>query len=296
MPSEKALVALRVIGRQLDRQIYPSVHGGGLVRPNEIAIGPQLAGKEKDDVEGRRRQEGSEERGERAREAGKSWPAGAAAPFIVGGLYETYREQLTTVCDAYPGSRFWLQDEGFWLLAKSDVLDDLDRRAVFLVAVPFDARQTLQSWGFWTSGSSGFIAWIGPRHTNFPLGSICAFWPGDGTWRNGGSLVQLLDIYSVWAARQLHLELLGRWPGSQLSPWVYERRFETIPGELCGCGSLDKTYDKCCKTRDEQRKVLPDNIEFLFATGGGERKPPSSLFQFIRAPVSPPSVCGDFFA
>jgi hypothetical protein len=184
----------------------------------------------------------------------------------------------------------WAQEGGLWLLARSAVLEGLDRHALFLIAVPFDVHSTVQAWGFWDRGCPAFLTWMGPRHTNFPHGSICAMEPGDGSWGNGGSLVSLLDIYTLWALRQFHLEMLQRWPGSQVARWRYERLHETLPDELCSCGSFNKTYAQCCRPSDLQRNCVANAIKFLAETGGGIRVPPTEVFQFLRRQSSPPPV------
>jgi hypothetical protein len=124
-------------------------------------------------------------------------------------------------------------EQGMWLRIESAVLNGLDRTATFLVALPFDAETFPRAWGFWRI--AGEYRWIGRRHTNFTDGSVCAFVPTSGAWRPGDSLVQLIDLYSVWALRHLHLEEVGHWPGGQFSPHPFYSLVEFAPNELCGC-------------------------------------------------------------
>ena len=177
-----------------------------------------------------------------------------------------------------------------WLLARSAVVHGLDREAVFVVALPYDPLAGVRAWGFWDRHCLAFAQWIGPRHTNFPDGSICAFDMRDGTWRHGDSVVPLLDLYSVWAARQLHLDFFGRWPGSQVARWPYERLLETHADELCSCGSLDKTYAQCCRPKDQQRNFIADALRYIRDTAGGKRQPPDAVIKFLRTQVSPPDL------
>jgi hypothetical protein len=159
-----------------------------------------------------------------------------------------------------------------WLLTDSSVVDGLKPAATFLTAISWPAF-AVKSWGFWRD-SPFSVRWIGPRHTNFPDGSICAFDPTDWTWVFGDSLVSLLDLYSVWALRHLHLQMFNRWPGPQSVFHPYERRVEFQPDEHCGCGS-GRAYGLCCASHDAARKPLPDAVSFSVLFAGGLREPPT---------------------
>jgi hypothetical protein len=93
-----------------------------------------------------------------------------------------------------------MQEGGFWMYTESALLPELGRTVSYLTGVSTD-RHFVKSWAFYSSAVGVF--WIGPRHTNFPDGSICAFEPRDGTWCFGDSLVELLDLYTVWAIRHI---------------------------------------------------------------------------------------------
>lgn len=174
-----------------------------------------------------------------------------------------------------------------WLLSESSVVQGLDRAATFLVAFCW-SKAAVRGWGFWRdSAITG--RWIGPRHTNFPDGSICAFDPADGTWVFGNSIVGLLDLYTVWALRHLHLESFGRWPGPQAVFHPYERRLEFHLDESCGCGS-DKMYRNCCAPRDGARRVVPDFVSFALRFAGGLREPPARVAQFVLNLAQPPPI------
>lgn len=184
----------------------------------------------------------------------------------------------------------WVEPDGIWLLVHSGLVEGLDRDAIFLVAVPFDTSKTTQGWGFWSRGCLAFAQWIGPRHTNFPFGSICAFDQEDHVWSTGDSLVLLFDLYSVWAVRHLYLDRFGKWPGSQTARWSHERQIECREDELCGCGSLDRTYADCCLPGDLRRDKILDAVVFLIETGGGERSPPREVMHFLRTQSKPPAM------
>lgn len=122
--------------------------------------------------------------------------------------------------------------------------------------------------------------WIGPRHTNFPDGSICAFDPADSTWVLGDPLVELLDIYTIWAVRHLYLQTFGRWPGRQSVAHAAERVLEFRPDEYCGCAEGHRLYRECCMTKDLARNRIEDSLTFFWRTGGF-RNPPDAVKKFV---------------
>jgi hypothetical protein len=201
------------------------------------------------------------------------------------GLREAYR-----TLETFP------DDDGIWLLAKSSIISGLAREATFLVAVPYRPGATPRAWGFWVA--AGKHTWIGPRHTNFGDGSICAFSLDEGAWSEGGDLRTLFDLYTVWALRHLHLEVLGRWPGKQYSLGVdprvqaYYRIRENKPHELCGCGSETWRYAECCMTFDRQLDEVELMVHFLRLTPGGfnNRRPPTSVVAFIEGRSGLPRI------
>lgn len=162
-----------------------------------------------------------------------------------------------------------------WLVAQSGLLYGSQRLATFVIGVAFAPALGIRGWGFWSSPFSH--TWIGPRHTNYPDGSICAFEPSDGTWKFGDSLVSLLDLYSLWATRHLHLERLGRWPGRQAAVDPYERLSEIRDDEFCGCERGDALYSECCKDSDSKRRS--EGVDFVRRTG--LRKPPKQILAFL---------------
>lgn len=175
-----------------------------------------------------------------------------------------------------------------WLLVRSAILTGLDREATFLVGLPFIPGVQPRSWGYWSR--SGNHNWIGPRHTNFGDGSICAFSPEDGVWSDGGDLTSLLDLYSVWALRHLYLEVNGRWPGKQYTlagsdprAQAFYRRQECKDSELCGCGSETTRYAECCKPRDMKYGFVELAIAFgrLVPGGFSGRCAPERVTDFI---------------
>lgn len=289
--SPSARSTLELIGRQLDAGIFPRVKNGGIVAPSDPAIYSTLGEKRAhyDHREPRSRSsEGTQPpgtwrpRGQTppwSRAAGP-WPAGQAAP-LVGAAAEPYQQvAVEELQRAYPGTMRWQDDDGLWLLAKSTPLGDLRQAAILLTAISY-SQAMVRSWGFW-SDSTSQAEWIGPRHTNFPDGSICAFFPDDGTWTFGDSLVELLDLYSVWAIRHLHLRHTGRWPGPQAPCHPHERLQEFVETEICGCGSR-LSYGQCCRPRDLARNRVADAVQFALLTGGNIRTPPELVLKFMAS-------------
>lgn len=292
LDAQTAVEAVRAIGIGLDHQVFPTVADGGLVLPRQPTSDHLQLGKEKCYVERTSGSTAGSRKGttRRKRTTGGSWPPSPPPSIVRRSSAAEYEEDFGGLIAAYPRSQVFVAADGIWLVAPSTVVEGLAREAVFVAAIPFDVGRTTQGWGFWTGGSHAFAQWIGPRHTNFPHGSICAFDSRDEAWHTGDSTVVLLDLYSVWAARHLHLEFFGRWPGSQTARWPHERRLECRPDELCGCGSFKKTYSECCYGKDHERYALQDALTFLRETNGGERSPPREILEFLRKQISPPSM------
>lgn len=271
---------LAEIGRQLDRGEFPVVKNGGFVLPGGTTVFPKTLGKEQFDESKRQRRSPADPwAGSRGWQGptGRSRPPGETAPFFGTDESAPYEGALSQIRAAYPGARMWTQEGGFWLYCESALLPHLGRRALFLTGVSVEKR-AVRSWAFW-GGVPGF-SWIGPRHTNFPDGSICAYEPSDGTWIFGDPLVELLDLYSVWALRHFHYEVLGRWPGPQAVGQPYERLLELADDELCGCGA-SVSYGTCCKSADLKRNRVADAVKFCSFTEWSLRQPPASILQFM---------------
>jgi hypothetical protein len=294
-PGEAALApearaVLQQVGAALDEHRLLRVHIDGLVALNKEENGDERQGKRRSEARSRERA---------ARRKGPppgSRPAGTASR--VGGdvLRVGYEGQVTQLIEAYPTLQTFPDEDGMWLLARSSIISGLAREAIFLVALPYRLGPGPRAWGFWTA--AGQPRWIGPRHTNFPDGSICAFSSDDGAWSDGGDLRTLLDLYSVWALRHLHLEVLGRWPGKQYALFgadpraqAWYRRIECKDEELCGCGSETRRYAECCKPSDLQGNIEELTSVFRHWTGGfANRKPPASIMTFVEGRSAIPRI------
>lgn len=283
--SPTAIRTLEVIGKQLDNNIYPAVFNGGFVMPCETGVSTTKGKVTRDERQRKRRPQ----TGPRDGTTGRQRPTSEAPSLVCTDLQAQYESELIAVYEAYPKTQVWQQPGGMLLLMESALIEDIDRTARFLVAVPYHNLAVVKGWGFWGVSCIG-IEWIGPRHTNFPDGSICAFEPSDGTWTLGDPLIQLLDLYSVWALRHLYLKTLGRWPGYQAIHFPFERVFELRPDEHCGCNHSDRLYSECCQKRDLKRNIVADAVDFLLKCYGGHRSPPAIVTDFVLNPHNPPKI------
>jgi len=304
-PERSAHALLAEIGMQLDSGGYPAVYDGGFVGPCKPPVKSQPQGQEKENGESGSRegqpawqrsrpwsapQPWSRPRSRVARwtrTAARSRTCTEAASDVDADLRRQYEAELDDVCFAYPGAKVWQYGNGMWLRTESSLLRGLTKRATFLTAIPFVAGHRAIGWGCWTTPVSA--SWIGPRHTNFPDGSVCAFEPSDGTWSIGDRIVELLDLYTLWALRHLYLEVFSRWPGYQAVPIPYERIQELREGEFCGCERSDRRYEECCKRADSALDQLQALMQFVSLTGG-IRKPPKWLFSSAFGLQAPPEI------
>lgn len=269
---------------------YPQIYNRGIIRPQIPTISPSTRGEQEADhatTKRNRPSTGSRQRpAGRQRKTSRSRQTDTAPQAVVRNLQKQYRVQLTDVVAAFPQTKIVQQKEGIWLLVQSEVLDGLDRTAIFLLALPYDQSRVVRAWGFWKKETS--TEWIGPRHTNFPDGSICAFDPSDLTWVPGDDIGKLLGYYSLWAARHLHIRDFGRWPGQQVAHHSYERRTEFRPDEYCGCSNRDKLYKDCCLLSDLSKDKLVDMLDFQ-SHYGQIRAVPEFITEFAsNSEIEPP--------
>lgn len=285
--TEGVRIMLQELGAALDAHRLPRVHNCGIVSLGG-APSPHLTSETKDERQRKARSAaGSRQRPtRRERPADRSRPVGPSAR-IGGGLRAAYEAQLVDVREAYPTLQAFPAAEGMWLLARSTILPGLQRDATFLVAVPFGTGLLPKAWAFWNLASG--TRWIGPRHTNFGDGSVCAFAIADRIWFDGQSIATLLDVYTVWALRHLHLELLGRWPGRQYALTdpddsrvaAYYRRAEFQDDELCSCESHLR-YAACCKTDDYSHNFMQAASAAIRLVVSFSRRPPPEILAYME--------------
>lgn len=279
----QAIEILGKLGQQLDVDIFPRVCNHGIVTPGDVDGSDFFRSQENKHERQRTRRSETRSwtrpsRGQR--QAGRSGTPCPTTSTVCADLRVQYQNELKEVLQAYPETKIWQQDDGLWLQTESLLLPGLSQKAVFLTGIPFSRERLPRGWGFWLRTPLNHPLWIGPRHTNMPDGSICAFDPEDGTWEVGGSLITLLDLYTLWALRHLHLHVVGYWPGRQVATYVIERVLEIKPNELCGCGG-DKSYIDCCRPADLNSNLPSAAIKF-HDLGGFRRCPPMEISRFIQ--------------
>ena len=304
IPSEATLTpevraVLLELGAALDGHKPLQVHNHGVVAMVEEFLSTNQAKENGNERQCKRRPTAGSWEGSARRKGQTSGPrTSRSTPRLSGGdLRKAYEEQVTRLADAYPTLQTFPENDGMWLLAKSEIVSNLQRGAAFLVALPYLGGAGPKAWGYWTSDAG--TTWMGPRHTNFQDGSICAFSPGEGAWSEDGDLRTLFDLYSVWALRQLYLESFGRWPGKQYSlsgedvrMQAYYRLVECKDDELCGCGSENRKYADCCKWSDQQFDITQLMTLFLkrVENGFASRRPPVSITNYIEGRSSMPAI------
>ena len=268
---------LKHLGQQLDQGCVLEVIDGGIVTPG-VTSNLNHSGEESTHVS-RQTKRGSaagSRQGAEGWQRPTGWSTSPRPPLIITDFQANYEAELNDISTAYPGTKVWQKQDGMWLRTESALLQGASRNAVFITGIPYSDAFTLRSWAFW-----GGFEWIGPRHTNFPDGSSCAFEPSDRTWQLGESLVPLLDLLTVWALRHLHNLVFDRWPGRQAVRHPYERIDEIRDDEYCGCdGYPPKPYAQCCRDCDLKRNRIADAVNFTLHTGG-VRRPPEAIIRFL---------------
>ncbi len=276
---------LRQIGEQLAGGVYPRVLIGGAIVPCNLSDHTQQQGTEHynelpiEDTQGTSLE----------LRTWPSWRLGEAGPKLPShrttsdecrALRDFYVADVEEVIAAYPGTSVTWLKQGMWLKFESQILREFSERATFLVGVPFDPALKVRAWGFWSTVISAH--WIGPRHTNYFDGSICAFHTDDNSWAHGHSLVKLFDMYSLWACRHLHLRVFGDWPGHQHSSLAIERLAEYHDDELCGCETPSGLYKDCCKPNDILIGPACSIENLAQALNYASRKIPKSIVEYMN--------------
>lgn len=281
---------IRRIGQQLDNGAEMRVKNGGFIAPGKSPVLPATGTKETHHERGKKPARSPTRPRQRAAAGqgttGRPRTASPPAPLAHTDLRQCYEAEIGAVVQAYPGAQAWPSEDGLFLLVESRLLAGLERAAVIVLAIRYQPKPALAGWAFWDG-----LNWIGPRHTNYTDGSICAFDLRDDTWQIGKSLVELLDLYTVWAFRHLHLQVCGRWPGFQSVPLAWDRRRELRGDEFCGCGTKPyKRYADCCQAADWSGMGLRERVQNLLTNRGLKRSPPPEICKFSRERTVPPSL------
>lgn len=268
------LEKLAMLGQAIDVGHLTEVFDGGRVEVLE------LNGKEVNDNEQRQRT-GGPATGTRQGSQGAWRASGESGTVGIGSEEVVQLAELDSLRQAYP-SQIIQGDYGLWVIVKAKPLGDDGPQVTFVIALPHDRRIDVKSWGFWKLGE--FPKPIGPRHTNFPDQSICAFVPDDQTWTRDMGILALVDLYSTWVIRQLFFQNFGRWPGDQIGASALYRRLEFSNDEWCGCGSGEK-YGECHAKSDRSMTDAEAEAEHLsvFKLPYVRRKVPISIQRFVRS-------------
>jgi hypothetical protein len=277
-----SVALLRRIGEELDLHRIVRVYRDGLVLPSAERPEPFLLGEEIFDAERRRSsrpgQPGAREGGEE-RSAAESW-SGCSPSSLLGerGVDQESAADLEMAMDAqaYPHLRVRFASANLVLLEGFVApVAGLARLARIGIRYPTDRSLPVKSWAWWGDGR-----WIGPRHTNYGDGSVCAFEIPDGTWNRNHPLVKYLDLVAVWIVRHAFLRAFGRWPGQQVLHTAHERLTDHRPGELCGGCSSGKPYEACHKRSDVRLSVKQLEAEYRARFGIALQLPPGPWFDF----------------
>lgn len=289
----RGLSLLDSIGKALRHDVYPSVHRGGVVslgtglpRPNE----PSSADGLEVSTSGAREGEGgaSGSRGGSREGAGEGQPregsrsaASASSVFGASGIGAEAAGDLGGALVEYPQLKARVAPPGLWVSGVIAPIPGLPDQAFLMMSYPSDRDLPVKAWAWWDSG-----IWIGPRHTNYGEGSVCAFEQGDQTWTRADPLLNLLDLTVGWIVRHLHNRYFGCWPGRQRLHTVLERLREQRPSEFCGCDS-GRPYEACHRRSDLAVPPLQAVREFRALFPNPTRRPPLNFGEMQELALTP---------
>lgn len=194
----------------------------------------------------------------------------------------------------YSGVRLWKEvgGNGVWLAVSIFPVGREGPQADFTIAVPTDPAFRILSWGFWRTDNG--LVWIGPKHTNYPDGSACAFPSDSGAWTEALGLVPYVDRLAEWSMRHIFLDAEGIWPGRQEGSHVYYRLRHTHPQECCTrCRGLDR-YESCGLSFDQEQYAGSDRADFISVYGAdvADQRPHSRLINWNEnRRGTPPTMC-----
>ena len=188
-----------------------------------------------------------------------------ATPIATGASPQTLGRRLSVLLRLeelehwYPSSRIVRCSSGLALMSVDvGVIRSLPYRGRLLLEIPLDDPPGLipfpepttpyvpmvRVWARWRDG-------VRPAGDHvYPDASICAYMPGEWIWARD-PLHVLVDWYTSWLAKSLHLQFLNRWPGPQHCPAIVAIRRKMLD-EFCRCGG-PKQYRECHYPEDRQR-------------------------------------------
>jgi hypothetical protein len=269
---------LERLGRAIDIGRPLFVYDGGRVGFNDVDDA-----KENDNAK-QQWSRGPSTRSRQGRRA-RSWaergrPTGSGNALRSDRAQELYGADAQSLIKHY-NAQIHEVESGIWAAVESRPLGSCGPKCHFLIAFPFDQRIMPRAWSFGKVGKGARA--LGLRHTNFPDASICAFTRDERAWHYGDGAVALVDIFSLWALRQLYFKMFGWWPGPQFGQGAFYRRAELRPEEFCGCAS-GKRYRECHFASDILTSDESSRAEFytLFNCRYEERAVPKPILQSAR--------------
>jgi hypothetical protein len=213
--------------------------------------------------------------------ASASPPASGSEPAGANGgqaLRPRYAHLLKSVREFYPSLLSREVKDGLWVIVQSHPLGLGDPRFWICLFLPYSDLFDPKAFAF--SKISPPLRAVGPRHTNYPDASICAYIPADDAWRPGDSPLTLLNLYAEWIVCHLYFELEQRWPGAQFGMDAIYRNVEFGAQDWCTCDS-GRRYGECHMGSDRvEVEMLKLRGKYV---GLGTRIVPASIEKFARS-------------
>lgn len=202
-------------------------------------------------------------------------PAGADGREALRQRYLGFRPEILRY---YPSAQMREVDLGIWITTRIYPLGLSGPCYWICLFLPDNGACSPKAFAFYRL--SPVPRSVGPRHTNFPDGSICALTDEDDAWRPGDSPKILLNLYAEWLVCYLFFRIEKCWPGRQVGLDATYRQREFQKNEWCDCGS-EKPYGECHYASDAS------DVEKLKAAGLYEPVPdravPPTILNFAKS-------------
>jgi len=211
--------------------------------------------------EGAARRQGPSGRQGAAGSPGAAAPSQSARQDGSADVRAQYLVAMPEIEVYYPDLRVIEVEDGTWVVTQIFPIGRDGPSFSVCLFLSDDKTREAKAFAFAGDGSSGNA--VGPRHTNFPDASICAFCADDGIWLPGLSPHILLDLYAEWLLCHLFLKHEGYWPGRQWGDHASYRQKEFKNREWCFCGR-GMRYGACHAQSDAQEvaRLKRDNLRW----------------------------------
>lgn len=120
-------------------------------------------------------------------------------------------------------------------------------------------------------------------------GSICSFFPPDGTYTpERDDISRLVDLVSDWLRRHIYFEENGRWPGPEAphNPHDVLSAMSRRPDARCICGRK-LPFRLCCKRRYERLAITSRAGSRMSAEERTERLRLERVMRMVRQNIGP---------